>query len=214
MPWHRWYLFQFEGALRKQADKYNDVTIPYWHWGEEADLCAHQGGCRTLDEKSTIIANFGGAGTSKRCVTESEQFAVDFGVDGTITSSDTFVVGTTTECTDCGGTFGSSAQDPNTSDDDDNTGCVGAGTEGLGFAGNWVIPVMPTHPKKTCLNRSRSLSSAGIEGFTSAADMIETIMSNDEYGSYRGFKARLEGLPHANPHNLLGGHIRTFVLSL
>ena len=31
------------------------------------------------------------------------------------------------------------------------------------------------------------------------------------YGTYGGFRARLEGLPHANPHSLLGGHIRIFV---
>ncbi|GMI32400.1 hypothetical protein TrRE_jg4311 [Triparma retinervis] len=123
LPWHRWYLFQFEEALRNQDDKYKD--------------------------------------------------------------------------------------DPNTSDEDLNIGCVGAGKHG--FEGFWVVPKLPTHPDKTCLSRSRSLESDGTEGFTSAADMIETIMQFDTYGAYGGFRAKLEGLPHANPHNLLGGHIRTFV---
>ena len=196
LPWHRWYLFQFEEALRNQDDKYKDVTIPYWDWGEEADLCAAQGGCRYLDEKSEIIAAFGGPGSSQTSMGQSQAFGVNF-AEGQLGSSETV------------GPFGSSAQDPNTSDEDLNIGCVGAGKHG--FEGFWVVPKLPTHPDKTCLSRSRSLESDGTEGFTSAADMIETIMQFDTYGAYGGFRAKLEGLPHANPHNLLGGHIRTFV---
>ena len=38
----------------------------------------------------------------------------------------------------------------------------------------------------------------------------EIITRNDNYGSRRGFRAAVESTPHANPHNLLGGHIRSF----
>ncbi|GMI13517.1 hypothetical protein TrLO_g6777 [Triparma laevis f. longispina] len=197
LPWHRWYLMQFEDALRAQMPRagndYSCLTIPYWDWGEEADLCAQKGGCRTLDEESDIVKAFGGHGSSKQSITASEQseWNSDY---SSLSGSET------------AGVFGSSAQDPNGADTDAYTGCLTTGP----FA-NWVVPVMPTHPDKACLSRSRSLSSSGTEGFTSASDMIETIMTYDTYGSYSGFRARLEGLPHANPHNLLGGHIRTFV---
>mmetsp|Transcript_11164 Transcript_11164/g.22863 ORF Transcript_11164/g.22863 Transcript_11164/m.22863 type:complete len:1028 (+) Transcript_11164:56-3139(+) len=191
LPWHRWYLFQFEEALRNQDPKYKDLTIPYWDWGEEADLCAAQGGCRYLDEKSDIIAAFGGAGTAGTSLNGADAFQVDF-AEGQTTATV--------------GPFGSSAQDPNTADSDPNIGCVGAGQ--YGFTGSWIVPELPTHDDLTCLSRSKSLESAGTEGFTSASDMIETIMM---YDSYIDFRPRLEGLPHANPHNLLGGHIRTFV---
>ena len=33
---------------------------------------------------------------------------------------------------------------------------------------------------------------------------------NKNYGTYSGFRALIESTPHANPHNLLGGHIRSF----
>ena len=205
LPWHRWYLLQFEDALRAQTpsspsesgavdNDYTCLTIPYWDWGEEADVCAQKGGCRTLDEESDIVEHFGGAGSSSTTLSYSKQS--EWNSDYSKLSPGDSPVGT----------FGSSAQDPNDSDDDPNTGCVTSGP----FK-NWIVPVMPTHPAKTCLSRSRSLSSSGTEGFTSAADMIETMISYDYYGAYGGFRSRLEGLPHANPHNLLGGHIRTFV---
>ncbi|GMH91463.1 hypothetical protein TrVE_jg11542 [Triparma verrucosa] len=197
LPWHRWYLMQFEDALRAQTPRagndYSCLTIPYWDWGEEADLCAQKGGCRTLHEESDIVKAFGGPGSSTQSITASQ--ASEYNSPSSMLSG-----------SESAGVFGSSAQDPNSSDDDAYTGCILTGP----FAG-WVVPVMPTHPNKACLSRSRSLSSSGTEGFTSASDMIETIMTYDTYGSYGGFRARLEGLPHANPHNLLGGHIRTFV---
>ena len=36
------------------------------------------------------------------------------------------------------------------------------------------------------------------------------MIEQKEYGTSGGFRAHTEGTPHANPHNLLGGHIRTF----
>jgi cysteine-rich repeat protein len=78
LPWHRWYLFQFEEALRNQNTKYKDLTIPYWDWGEEADLCAAKGGCRYLNEESEIITDFGGPGTSQTSMGRDQAFAVDF----------------------------------------------------------------------------------------------------------------------------------------
>ena len=198
LPWHRWYLLQFEDALRAQApsdttNDYSCLAIPYWDWGEEADLCAQKGGCRTLHEESDIVTAFGGPGSAKRTLSAGEESKWN-------SAESMLDVGETV------GTFGSSAQDPNTGDTDPNTGCITSGP----FK-NWVVPVMPTHPDKTCLSRSRSLSTAGNEGFTSITEMVETMLNYDEFGARRGFRARIEGLPHAMPHNLLGGHIRTFV---
>ena len=51
LPWHRWYLIQYEDALRKQAPKYQCLTVPYWDWAEEALACMAKGGCNTLDEE-------------------------------------------------------------------------------------------------------------------------------------------------------------------
>jgi len=168
LPWHRWYLFQYEEALRNQdKSKYGCLAIPYWDWGEEADLCAAKGGCSQLDEMSDIIADFGGRG-----------------------KGDVLTVGGSP-------TFGSSAQ-----------GSVGCVTEGP-FA-NWIVPDHPNQDGDRCLSRSTDFATAGTEGFTSASSLLLTILQNPTYGSTGGFRAHVEGLPHANPHNLLGGHIRTF----
>jgi hypothetical protein len=43
--------------------------------------------------------------------------------------------------------------------------------------------------------------------------MEELIVNNNKYGGRKagtGFRARIESAPHASPHNLLGGHIRSF----
>ena len=50
-------------------------------------------------------------------------------------------------------------------------------------------------------------------GLTGSIRLREIITSWEEYGGSGwsgGFRSTLEGTPHANPHNLLGGHIRSF----
>jgi cysteine-rich repeat protein len=184
LPWHRWYLFQFEEALRNQnRAKYGCLALPYWDWGEEADLCAAKGGCSTLHEMSEIIKDFGGLGNAAK----TSLTALDYNMfpPGSLTGSETAP------------TFGSSAQG--------DVGCLTTGP----FA-NWIVSDHPNHEGKRCLSRSTSFSSSGTEGFTSATTLLVTILQNPGYGTDSGFRARVEGLPHANPHNLLGGHIRTF----
>jgi len=36
LPWHRWYIYQFETALREVADD-PCITLPYWDWENDAE---------------------------------------------------------------------------------------------------------------------------------------------------------------------------------
>lgn len=65
LPWHRKYLLEFENAIRSAdpGGKYKDVTVPYWDWAEDTDLCSANGGCKTFHEKSDLLKEFGGPGS-------------------------------------------------------------------------------------------------------------------------------------------------------
>jgi len=76
-----------------------------------------------------------------------------------------------------------------------------------------AISITPAAP--TCLSRGINWNIHSQGGLTGAVRLQEIIATNDKYsfvsGGYtRGFRPTLEGTPHANPHNLLGGHIRSF----
>lgn len=36
LPWHRWYLYQFENALRALGPRFQCLTIPVWDWERDA----------------------------------------------------------------------------------------------------------------------------------------------------------------------------------
>jgi hypothetical protein len=38
LPWHRWYLYHFETALRSMGPRFRCLTIPYWDWSRDAVL--------------------------------------------------------------------------------------------------------------------------------------------------------------------------------
>ena len=68
LPWHRKYLLEYENAIRGQSSDYACVTVPYWDWAEDTDICAANGGCTTFDEnpsdssQGSILEDFGGSG--------------------------------------------------------------------------------------------------------------------------------------------------------
>jgi len=92
-------------------------------------------------------------------------------------------------------------------------GCVMTGP----FAG-WMSPefgetVGATQGAPTtssCLSRGVNWEIASQGYLTGSQRLQDIITKNDEYGSRSGFRANIESTPHANPHNLLGGHIRSF----
>ncbi len=73
---------------------------------------------------------------------------------------------------------------------------------------NWIDYHVEDAP--TCLTRGINWKIGSSGHFTGAMNLRDIIGNNPEYGSGRGFRARIEGTPHAMPHNLLGGHIRSF----
>ena len=53
---------------RQNPTKYGCVTVPYWDWAEDTDICKAKGGCATFHEESNILQTFGGPG-NKDCMT-------------------------------------------------------------------------------------------------------------------------------------------------
>jgi len=50
LPWHRKFLFEFETAIReivKDGVDYKCLTIPYWDWSQNAEICAANKECVT-----------------------------------------------------------------------------------------------------------------------------------------------------------------------
>mmetsp|Transcript_98864 Transcript_98864/g.282682 ORF Transcript_98864/g.282682 Transcript_98864/m.282682 type:complete len:562 (-) Transcript_98864:248-1933(-) len=94
-------------------------------------------------------------------------------------------------------------------------GCVTTGP----FAG-WMSPEFgeqSTDPTgsdytSTCLTRGVNWNIASQNPLTGTSRLEQIIGLQTSYGdgNSNGFRAFLEGTPHANPHNYLGGHIRSF----
>ncbi|GMI45642.1 hypothetical protein TrCOL_g13795 [Triparma columacea] len=241
LPWHRKYLLEYENALRS-ADpngKYKDVTVPYWDWAEDTDLCSANGGCKTYDEKGAIFdsnTGMGGPG-SFACSSHPHGGTIDCddlpkdatGADiaaykAECTSGKSFTnpnSGETSTLSACSGdvTWGSTGAKGITCSQTemDEDGCkpipdnaVGCVRDGP-FAG-WMSPEYPENKDntKTCLSRGLNwfIDSQGY--LTGSQRLTQIITQQKEYGSNGGFRAYIESTPHANPHNLLGGHIRSF----
>jgi len=213
LPWHRKYLLEYENALRALSDDYSCVTVPYWDWAEDTDICAANGGCTTFDEnpsdsaQGSILEDFGGPG-DVNCMTAPHGGTVD--CDGsTITT-----YGSTSTCTanGCDGytTWGSSgASAVSGTYPASAVGCVTTGP----FAG-WMSPEFgeTQSTTQTCLTRGVNWNIASQNPLTGTARLEQIIGLQTSYGdgNSNGFRAFLEGTPHANPHNYLGGHIRSF----
>ena len=73
LPWHRKYLLEYENPPRVadgvEGSKYKCVSVPYWDWAEDTDLCSTDGDdCPEYQSKSTILQDFGGPGSAE-CAT-------------------------------------------------------------------------------------------------------------------------------------------------
>ena len=186
LPWHRKFLLEFENALRalpgkgsKSGKPFSCMTVPYWDWSEEVDLCVANGGCKTFDQESVLLHEFGGTGNpNKILLNQGEGFC--------------------TAAAGCG-TYGSVSKSQRGLSGTASIGCLTTGP----FAG-WV------DHEGYCLTRGTNWNVGTSGSFSGAMSMVDMVGANPTFGTSRGFRARFEGAPHAMPHNLLGGHIRSF----
>ena len=191
LPWHRKYLLEYENALREQDARFSCLTVPYWDWAEQTLKCeADPQSCTHFHSKGGITHDFGGPGDAD-CMTSSA---------GTVATN------AASSAKGCNGktTHGSSA-----ASHDGTSGAIGCVTSGP-FAG-WMSPDFPEDQSTTtkCLTRGVSWEISQ-QGHLSGPIALQEIMHRGSYGRSSGFRARLEGNPHATPHNYLGGHIRSF----
>ncbi|GMI20559.1 hypothetical protein TeGR_g3592, partial [Tetraparma gracilis] len=243
LPWHRKYLMEYENAIRLQKPKYSCVTIPYWDWAEDTDICSANGGCKRFDDHSSILQDFGGP-ASQACSTAPHSGTVDcdnlpqaphpewVGFDKASNAFDNDIYKNRCKSTtlfdhndnfngncDTIETWGSTGagQVRCTESKVRFDGCEEMSASQVGcvmdgpFAG-WMSPEYPDTQKttKTCLSRGVNWEIASQGYLTGSQRLQDIITKNDEYGSNGGFRAYIESTPHANPHNLLGGHIRSF----
>jgi tyrosinase len=70
LPWHRKFLLEFETALRQQVnkEKYSCLTIPYWDWSQNAEICANDPECKTWHHDDPVLQESGGPGDPQRRV--------------------------------------------------------------------------------------------------------------------------------------------------
>ena len=64
LPWHRKFLMEFETAIRvtlKDGD-YKCLTIPYWDWSQNAEICANDPDCKTWHHDDPVLQESGGPG--------------------------------------------------------------------------------------------------------------------------------------------------------
>jgi cysteine-rich repeat protein len=222
LPWHRKYLMEYENALRGQSAKYNCVTVPYWDWAEDTDICSANGGCTAFHDHSSILQDFGGPG-SQECSTAPHSGTIscsslpaEYQAKCQATGS-TFAHTATCEGMKTWGSTGAGAK--TCSAEEKAKGCVDFAASQVGcvmtgpFAG-WMSPefgeeVNSANPP-SCLSRGVNWEIASQGYLTGSQRLQEIIVKNKDYGTYSGFRAAIESTPHANPHNLLGGHIRSF----
>ncbi|KAL1496721.1 hypothetical protein AB1Y20_014314 [Prymnesium parvum] len=196
LPWHRKYLLEFENALRAVGPEFRCVTVPYWDWAEETLRCEADAGCAAFNSKSLILNAFGGPGDVS-CMTAPHS--------GTVAETNA------SRAKGCHGkeTWGSTGAEAKL-DKGIPANAVGCVTSGP-FA-NWMAPAYPETKEttSTCLSRGVNWDISSQGYLTGPLRLQEIITSHAGYGTTDGFRAFLEGNPHANPHNLLGGHIRSF----
>ncbi|GMH89267.1 hypothetical protein TrST_g7783 [Triparma strigata] len=231
LPWHRKYLLEYENAIRSAdpGGKYKDVTVPYWDWAEDTDLCSANGGCKTYDEKGAIFhptTGMGGAG-SFACSSHPHSGTIDCS-DLPKDANGAEIAAYKTECESgtgtlpgCSGvdTWGSIGADAFScsAKEEEEEGCKTIPANAVGcmrdgpFAG-WMSPEFPDNKDttNTCLTRGLNWNIESQGYLTGSQRLTQIITGQKDYGSNGGFRAYIESTPHANPHNLLGGHIRSF----
>lgn len=207
LPWHRWFLWVFEKELQRVSGKC--VTLPYWSWendvGDKFHFASGTSGpgstaeylCDDVWSPEAIATNEGRIG-----LCTNPRFAV--GQNGVLAAE---------ACCGCGGgitgedgvcrdrlfdTGTMPASNPNAAifnGDAFGSAVAGCAPDGLS-KDNWI----PRNPDENeCLRRS-------FFGFnelrSTEVDLAQTIFNNPRYANFR---VRLEGTPHAQPHNWVGG---------
>ena len=68
LPWHRKFLVEFETALREMVKDgaYKCLTIPYWDWSQNAEICAANKECVTWHHDDPVLQESGGPGDPTR----------------------------------------------------------------------------------------------------------------------------------------------------
>jgi hypothetical protein len=62
LPWHRKFLVEFESMLRSLGDEFRCITIPYWDWSQNAEMCAQDPTCVTWHHNDPVLQDSGGPG--------------------------------------------------------------------------------------------------------------------------------------------------------
>ena len=55
LPWHRKFLVEFESMLRSLGDEFACLTIPYWDWSQNAEMCAQDPSCVTWHHNDPVL---------------------------------------------------------------------------------------------------------------------------------------------------------------
>eukprot|EP00947_MAST-08B_sp_MAST-8B-sp1_P004230 g4230.t1 len=207
LPWHRKYLIEMENALRCLGKEFECVTIPYWDWAEWQYFCNEESKnngntqiCTSYDMVPPMMKE------------EMAKARVKLNVDKDIETAKTNVKsiladfgGPATKKENCRAPdclWGSAGN----GDANEVVGCVQNGP----FAGwkDW---------DGHCLSRGidwklpATLPGITNRPFTTNDFLLSVIMDNKEYGASwsSGFRGALQGEPHNNQHNYLGGHMRS-----
>ena len=64
LPWHRKFLLEFESALRALPgdENFKCLTLPYWDWSQNAEMCAQNPACVTWHKYDPVLLDSGGPG--------------------------------------------------------------------------------------------------------------------------------------------------------
>ena len=207
LPWHRKYLIEMENALRCLGKEFECITIPYWDWAEWQYFCNEESRkngntqvCTSYDFVPPLMKE------------EMAKARVKLGVDKDIESAK---AGVKSILADFGGpaTKKDGCQAPDclwgsagSGDPNEVVGCVQSGPFGnftdwdghcLSRGLDWKLPA--------------TLPGISNRPFTTNDFLLSVIMDNEYYGPSwsDGFRGAVQGEPHNNQHNYLGGHMRS-----
>ena len=187
LPWHRKYLWEMENALRCLGEEFQCLTIPYWDWAEWQHFCNDSDD--ECDNYMTIPSNMAKALGAKHPEGEKGIISIlkDFGGPGTTPPE---------EGKKKYGSAGSIQLD--------GVACVTTGP----FAGfhDW-----DGHCLSRGIDWGLPSKTDGIENLplTTNTYLLDIMVENSKYGKYDGYRYKLQGQPHNNQHNYLGGHMRS-----
>ena len=187
LPWHRKYLWEMENALRCLGEEFQCLTIPYWDWAEWQHFCNDSGD--ECDNYMTIPSNMAKALGAKHPEGEKGIISIlkDFGGPGTTPPEE-------------GKKKYGSAGSINL----DGVACVTTGP----FAGfhDW-----DGHCLSRGIDWGLPSKTDGIQNLplTTNTYLLDIMVENSKYGKYDGYRSKLQGQPHNNQHNYLGGHMRS-----